>query len=54
MLLVGGRVKSRTWGRRAPKRESATSEVEEREKGVGYHMDGTQLREWGGRGRDLP
>ena len=26
-------------------------EREEGRKGVGYHMDGTQLREWGRRGR---
>lgn len=57
MLLVGGRVKSRTWGRRAPKRESATSEVEEweREEGGwishGWHAAERVRKE---RERDLP
>ena len=50
MLLVGGRVKSRTWGRRAPKRESATSEVEESQereggRGLGWISHGWHAAE---------
>lgn len=50
-------MKSRTWGRRAPKRESATSEVEEweREEGGwishGWHAAERVRKE---RERDLP
>ena len=50
MLLVGGRVKNRTWGRRAPKRESATSEVEESQereggRGLGWISHGWHAAE---------